>query len=130
LPSPVQLLALGKKWNVRWVIAPRAKWHTRSIWIGFGPKTKSDCTVDILVVDVKNEEVALDARQVRMDSTAKEDPLKVMGTLFVSSLFTVVSGGPKTPHEQRAVQLATAKALQPWLTTHLQKQKLVPVNGK
>jgi hypothetical protein len=77
-------------------------------------------------VDVKKGEVALDARDVRMDSTAKEDALKAIGALFVSSLFTVVSGGPKTPHEQRAVQLATAKAMEPWLATHLKAKKIDP----
>src|SRR5205823_6457464 len=104
-------------------------WHTKSVWIGLGPKTKSDCTVDVLIVDVRSEEVALDAKQVKMDSTAKEDTLKALGSVFVSGLFTVVSGGPKTPHEQRAVQLATAKAMEPWLIQHLKPAK-IDLKGK
>ena len=125
-PSPNQMLRLGQKLGVDWVITGSAHWHTKSVWIGLGPKTKSDCTVDCIIVDVKKGEVALDARDVRMDSTAKEDALKAIGALFVSSLFTVVSGGPKTPHEQRAVQLATAKAMEPWLATHLKAKKIDP----
>jgi hypothetical protein len=59
-----------------------------------------------------------------MDSTAKEDSLKAVGTILLTPLFTVVSGGPKTPHEQRAVQLAIAKAIQPWLAQHPQTRKI------
>ncbi|HXG23711.1 MAG TPA: hypothetical protein VNJ09_04080, partial [Chthonomonadales bacterium] len=61
--------------------------------------------------------------KVKMDSTAKEDTLKAAGTILLTPLFTVVSGGPKTPHEQRAVQLAIAKAMQPWLATRTQNIK-------
>ncbi len=126
MPSPAQMLRVGQKLGVDWVITGSARWHTKSVWIGLGPKTKSDCTVDCIIVDVKKGEVALDVKDIRMESTAKEDALKAIGAVFVSSLFTVVSGGPKTPHEQRAVQLATAKAMQPWLTTHLKVKKIDP----
>jgi hypothetical protein len=37
-----------------------------------------------------------------------------MGVLL-TPLVTVVSGGPKTPHEQRAVQIAVAKAFRDWV---------------
>lgn len=117
LPTTKELLRLGRRLGVDWVVTGRAKWHTRSIWVTLGPKTKSDCTVDILIVDVKRAEVALDARGIRMDSTAKEDALKAAGAIILTPLVTMVSGGPKTPHEQRAVQLAITKALQPWLAT-------------
>jgi hypothetical protein len=124
LPTPAEMLRTGKELGVDWVMAGRARWHTKSVWIGFGPKTKSDCTVDALIVDVKSGDVALNARDVRMDDTAKEDPLKVLGAVLISGLFTVVSGGPKTPHEQRAVQLAEGKALLPWLKTHMKSVKI------
>lgn len=135
LPTPRELLKLGEKLGVDWVITGHAVWHTRSIWIGLGPKTKSDCTVDLVIVDVKKKEVSLDARRVTMDSTAKEDPLKAATTLllglarvesqfFLTLPLTVVSGGPKTPREQRAVQLAIAKAIQPWIVLHPQNKKI------
>jgi hypothetical protein len=124
LPSPKELLKLGEKLGVDWVITGRARWHTKSIWIGFGPKTKSDCTVDILIVDVHKREVALDSKEVKMDSTAKEKGLNVAVTLFISPLGTMISGGPKTPHEQRAVQLATGKAIQPWLSARPHNKKI------
>ncbi len=126
LPSPAQMLRTGNKLNVDWVMSGRAVWHTKSVWIGLGPKTKSDCTVDVRIVDVKNKEVVLDAKKVRLDDTAKEDTLKALGTVFVSGLFTMVSGGPKTPHEQRAVQLAMGKAMEPWLLQHMKITKINP----
>ena len=131
----MDLLKLGQELGADWVITGHAAWHTRSIWIGLGPKTKSDCTVDMVIVDVKKKELSLDARQVTMDSTAKEDPLKaaatllfglvrVEGQLLLTLPLTVVSGGPKTPREQRAVQLAIAKAIQPWIAIHPRNQKI------
>lgn len=130
LPTPKELLSLGEKLGVDWVITGKAEWHTRSIWVGLGPKTKSDCTVDVIVVDVRKREIALDARKVKMDSTAKEDTLKAVGTVLLTPLFTIVSGGPKTPHEQRAVQLAIAKAIQPWLAERPQSRKIAPDKRK
>jgi hypothetical protein len=124
LPAPKQLLSIGQKLGCDFVIAARATWHTRSIWVSLGPKTKSDCTVDLLIVDVKKQEVALDAKAVRMDSTAKEDALKAAGTVLLTPLFTAVSGGPKTPHETRAGVLAMAKAISPWLPVSQATKKI------
>ena len=110
-----ELLALGEKMDVDFVITGRATWHTRSIWVSLGPKTKSDCTVDLMIVDVRKKEVALDAKAVKMDSTAKESAGATAASVLVTPLFTALSGGPKTPHESRAGALAIAKAIGPWL---------------
>ncbi len=107
LPSPQQLLRLGQRLGVDWVIAARADWRSRSIRIGPGPKTSSVCTVDMLIVDVRYREVALDAHQVRMNSTAGERMPQ-----------TLLSGGPKTPQAQRDAQLAIARAIQPWFDAY------------
>lgn len=126
LPTPAQMLRAGSRLGVDWVMAGSVVWHSRSIWVGFGPKTKSTCTINARIVDVKDQEVALEVKDLKMDSTAKEDTLKALGTLFISGLFTFVSGGPKTPHEQRAVELGIAKALEPWLALHLKTLKINP----
>jgi|GEM_PF-701624 len=129
LPSPKELLKLGQKLRADWVISGHAIWHTRSVWIGLGPKTKSDCIVDMVIVDVKKRELSLDARKVKMDSAPRENPIKAATTillgvagakgLFSSALpFTLVSGGPKTPPEMSAGQSAVAKAIRPWLAIH------------
>lgn len=135
LPTPRDLLKLGEKLGVDWVIAGHARWHTRSVWIGLGPKTKSDCTVDMLIVDVKNKELSLDARKVKMDSAPRDNPLKAAtaavlgflgarGWLSPTLPFTVLSGGPKTPREQNAVQSAIARAIEPWLAVHPRNKKI------
>lgn len=117
LPTAKELLALGKKLNADFVCAGRASWHTKSVWVGLGPKTKADCAVDMTIVDVKKEEIALDARDVKADSTKKDNGASVAAALVVSMGFTALSGGPKTPHQQRAVQQAIGKAMDPWLKT-------------
>ncbi len=135
LPTPKQLLILGEKLGVDWVITGRASWHTRSVWIGLGPKTKSDCTVDMLIVDVRKKELSLDARKVKMGNAAKDPPLKAAtavllglvsanGRFFSALPLTLVSGGPKTPREQSAVQLALANAIGPWLALHPRNKKI------
>ena len=135
LPTPKDLLKLGEKLGADWVITGHALWHTRSVWIGLGPKTKSDCTVDMMIVDVRKKELSLDARNVKMASAPRENPLKAATTillgfvgakgLFSSTLpLTVLSGGPKTPCERSAVQSAIAKAIGPWLALHPQNKKI------
>ena len=41
MPEAKDLLKLGKRMNVPYVCAGRAKWHTKSVWVGLGPKTKA-----------------------------------------------------------------------------------------
>lgn len=130
LPSATQLLEVGRRLGVDYVMAGSASWHSRAIWISLGPKTKSTCTVSVRVVDVARQAVPLDVKALKMDSTAKEDTLKALGTVFVTALFTVVSGGPKTPHEQRAVQLALAKALDPWAAERMSAKKIAPAGAE
>ncbi|MFZ4507216.1 MAG: hypothetical protein ACOYON_05900 [Fimbriimonas sp.] len=117
LPGAKDLLALGKLMGVDLVCAGRAVWHTKSVWVGLGPKTKADCTVDVLIVDVKKEEVVLDAKGIKSDSTKKEKGLETAGALLLSFGITGLSGGPKTPHQQRAAQNAISLAMEPWLRT-------------
>lgn len=117
LPTPKDLLALGKQMNVDLVCAGKAAWHTKSVWVTLGPKTKADCTVSVLIIDVKKEEVVLDAKDVKSDSTRKEKGLETAGALLISFGITAVSGGPKTPHQQKAAQNAIALAMEPWLRT-------------
>jgi TolB-like protein len=121
LPSAKALLELGRKLGVDYVCAGRGRWHTRSVWVGLGPKTKADFTVDTIVVDVKNAEVALEAKGIRSDSTKKEKAWETAGALFLSFGVTALSGGPKTPHQQKAALNAISLAFEPWLRTSSRK---------
>lgn len=115
LPTPKELLQVGQDLGTDYVCAGRAKWHTKSVWVSLGPKTKAECTVDVEIVDVRNQQVVLDQRGVKADDTKVESGLETAAAVFISMGFTALSGGPKTPHQQKAVQHALALAFEPWL---------------
>jgi len=90
-------------------------WHTRSIWVGTGPKTISTATVDLFVYNTKLGKITYQKRGVEGRSDEKENGLKDVLDVLVTPLITVVSGGPATPREQRAVQIALGRAIRPWI---------------
>ena len=117
LPTPKNLLTLGEKLEADLVCAGRAKWHTKSVWVNLGPKTKAECTVDMILIDVKLKEVVLKVEDMKADSTRSESGLETAGAVLVSMGITSLSGGPKTPHQKRAGAVAVALAFDPWLKT-------------
>jgi len=44
-----------------------------------------------------------------------ENVYKIAADILISPLVTVVSGGPATPREQRAVQIALGRAYHSWV---------------
>lgn len=125
LPTPKDLLELGKQLNADMVCAGRARWHTKSVWVALGPKTKADCTVDLLLIDVKKGEIALEQHDIKADDTKRESGLETAGALFVSMGITALSGGPKTPHQQQAARTALGLAFEPWLKTAIAGDKKI-----
>jgi hypothetical protein len=121
MPSAADLLRLGRILKADYACAGRAKWHTKSVWVSFGPKTKADCTMDVLIVDVAKAEIVLDAKGIKGDSTRKESGLETAGALFLSMGITGLSGGPKDPHHRRAGVMAVGLAFDPWLQTLTRK---------
>lgn len=115
LPAPKMLLALGQRLGVRFVIAGRVKWQTTSKWVSLGPKTKAYCSVDMIVIDVPQKSIIVEETGVLADSTRAEKGWETLGSLFVSMGFTALSGGPKTPHQERAAQLALTGSLADWI---------------
>jgi len=113
MPRAEDLVSLGKRLGVDYVLTSRCLWQVRTIWVGVGPKTKVNATVDLWLVDVANSEFSLKADTVKADNTEKEPLWKTGVTLFVAPV-SVVSAGPKTPHMQRAGMTALEKALLPW----------------
>ena len=122
LPSPKELLQLGKALGADFVAAGTLKWHTKSVWVNLGPKTKAEATVNMLIIDVAKEEVALEAENVVADSTKKEKGYETAASLLVSAGFTALSGGPKTPHQQRSGVVAIGKAMEPWLQSRVNRK--------
>ena len=109
--SRSNIVRFGKAINAHFVVTPVFDFNSRSIWVDLGPKTVSTATVDILITDVSQNETVYTKEDVSARSDEKFDAVKTGADVLLSPLFTIVSGGPKTPHEQRAVQIAVAKAL-------------------
>jgi hypothetical protein len=122
LPTPKDLLELGQRMGATLVCAGRAKWHTKSIWVSLGPKTKADCTVDLILVDVAAKEVVFQADGVKADSTKSESGLESAGAILVSMGITSLSGGPKTPHQKRAAAVAILSAFEPWMKSQANRK--------
>lgn len=113
-PSVPQLAKFGESAGARYVVMAQINYRTRSIWVNLGPKTISSCDVSITIIDTEKKAIAYEA-DASARSDEKSDPLKVAGTLLISPLVTAVSGGPKTPQESRAGQIAVAKALEKFI---------------
>ncbi len=114
LPSTTTLRAFGKSLKATVVLYGSVSWHTRSIWVNAGPKTISTATVNVYALNVATGKVVFrGSRKGRSDE--KENVYKVAAAILFTPLVTAVSGGPKTPQEQRAVQIAMSLAYQSWV---------------
>jgi len=125
LPRPEDLVAFGKKMGVDYVVFSRLKWHVKSVWVGLGPKTKADATLDLWIIDIRASEFELKADSIKAGDTEKEPAWRTAGAILLTPIFTVVSGGPETPHMERAGVTALDKALEPWVT----KQQNLKIGG-
>ena len=114
LPSEADLGRFAKAVHAGILIFGDVNWHTRSVWVGTGPKTISTATVDVYVYNTKEKKVTYIAEKVEGRSDEKESALKDVLAVLVTPLITAVSGGPATPREQRAVQIAVGRALAEW----------------
>jgi hypothetical protein len=109
------LVKLGSTLKARYVVSAIVDFHSRSIWVDLGPRTVSSATVDIVITDVDQDKTIYSRQDVTGRSDEKFDLAKAGADLLITPLVTIVSGGPKTPHEQRAVQIAVAKAMHDWV---------------
>ncbi len=123
LPMPAEdnparrddIVRFGHEIHARYVVSPMVDFHSRSIWVDLGPRTNSTAAVDLTITDIANGEIVYSREAVTARSDEKFDVAKAGADLFLTPLVTIVSGGPKTPHEQRAVQIAVIRAMRPWV---------------
>lgn len=115
LPSRTTLQAFGKKLKAKRVMYGEIAWHTRSIWVNAGPKTISTATVNVYVLDVNSGRVVFKRTNVKGRSDERTSGYKVAAAILFTPLVTAVSGGPATPREQRAVQIALGNAYSNWV---------------
>jgi hypothetical protein len=115
MPTSATLEAYGKAVHADRIYYGSVSWHTRSIWVDLGPKTVSTATVDVYVFDVAADKVVYRSRGIEGRSDETENAYKVAADILITPLVTVVSGGPATPREQRAVQIALGRAYHSWI---------------
>jgi len=116
LPSAKKLLEFGEVLGADYVCAGTVAWRVRSVWVGLGPKTKAEATVNVIIIDVKRKEIVLDVRDFSSGSSKAEKWYETAGALLVSWGITLFSGGPKTPHMQRAGIVAVGAAIEPFFS--------------
>ncbi len=116
LPSAKKLLEFGEALGADYVCAGTVAWRVRSVWVGLGPKTKAEATVNVIIIDVKRKEIVLDVRDFSSGSNKAEKWYETAGALLVSWGITLFSGGPKTPHMQRAGVIAVGAAIDPFFS--------------
>lgn len=121
LPSDKDLLAIGRKAGVDLVCVRTLSWRVRSVWVGLGPKTKADAVVNCKIVDVPKETVMLDALDVNSASTKAEKWFESAGAILLTWGITLFSGGPKTPHIQKAAVKAIGAATDPFFQVGTRK---------
>jgi hypothetical protein len=121
LPEAKRLLELGKAIGADYVCVGTLKWHVRSIWVGLGPKTKANAIVSATIIDVNKGEIALDAKGIDSNSSKAEKWFESAAALLVAWGFTLFSGGPKTPHIQKAAVKAIGTALEPFFAASAKK---------
>jgi hypothetical protein len=115
MPSNASLEKFGQSLHVSRVIFGQVTWNTRSIWVNAGPKTISTARVNAYVFDVKASKIIYRKKGVEGRSDEKTQGWKIAADVLVTPLVAAVSGGPATPHEQRAVQIALGKAFHDWV---------------
>ena len=115
MPTDQQLKRIGQRLGVDLICVGRVSWHTRSVWVSLGPKTKATCTIDLRMVAIDHGGVSLNERDVQADDTSEESGFQTAAGILTGGLVTVVSGGPASSHQQRAAQIALSRAFEPWL---------------
>lgn len=117
MPTKATLTAFARSIHASKVLYGSVSWHTRSIWVTMGPKTISTATVNAYVFDVASNKIVYRKQGVTGRSDERESIYKVAADVLVTPLVSAVSGGPATPREQRAVQIALGTAYRPWVRT-------------
>jgi hypothetical protein len=114
IPDAKKLLEFGKRVGADYVCAGTVSWRVRSVWVGLGPKTKADATVSVTIVNVAKSEVALEVKDANSNSTKAEKWYESAGAILIAWGITLFSGGPKTPHIQKAGVKGIGVATEPF----------------
>ncbi|MES1227689.1 MAG: hypothetical protein ABUL72_03405, partial [Armatimonadota bacterium] len=125
-PTRATLRAFGRAVNADKVLYGSVSWHTRSIWVNLGPRTISTATVNMNVLDVKSGRITFSRNGIEGRSDEDTDNYKLAADVLFTPIVTAVSGGPATPQEQRAVQVAMGVGYHEWVFPKGEKFSFVP----
>ena len=117
LPTTEEMIAIGDRLHSRFVLAGRAQWRSKDVWIGVSNRIKSICTVDVKILDVNARRLVLDAHDVEGDSTENKNLYNEVTNVIALNPLPLVMPGSIAPYEQRAVAVAISRAMHPWLKT-------------
>lgn len=129
LPTPAELLLIGQHLKAKYAMAFKLRWDISSKWVGLGPKTKAFAAVDMLVIDTDKQEIVLNVKGVKADSTKIEKGWETAAALLVNWGTTLFSGGPKTPHMERSGVVAVIKAMDPWIHPQPEQSKKIVLDA-
>jgi outer membrane lipoprotein-sorting protein len=124
LPTLDQMTAIGAKVGARYILAGRAQWSHRNVWVGIANRVKAICTVDIRILDMSTGKLVLEAKNVAGDSTENKSPFNTITSVISLNPLPLVIPGSVTPQQQRAVTVAIARAMEPWIKTERIKAAL------
>jgi TolB-like protein len=113
------LTELGTALGVDWVVTGRAEWRDARQFLDPEPISGSVCTVELRILDVRRHRFALVSSAVRVDSRATEREVRDLRAVLGGELPPAVTEDTRAPHQARAVTLALARAIQPWLEARL-----------
>jgi outer membrane lipoprotein-sorting protein len=115
LPTLDDMIAAGEKLQSRYVLAGRAQWRSRNVWIGVSNRIKSICSVDLRILDMSTRRFVLDVHGIEGDSTENKNLYNSFTNIMALNPLPLVMPGSIGPYEQRAVTVAIARAMHPWL---------------
>jgi outer membrane lipoprotein-sorting protein len=125
LPTLDQMTTIGGKTGTRYVLAGRAQWSRRNVWVGIAYRAKAICTVDVQILDTSTGRLVLDAKNVVGDSTENKSPFNTITSVIAMNPLPLMIPGSITPQQQRAVTVAIARAMEPWIKTERIKAALL-----
>lgn len=109
MPTHKEMLQIGQKLGVDYVLAADIKVETRRVWVMLLPKAKSTVTIDTVIVDVKKAEVAYDPKNKIGVSQGGSGLQTAVGWViyYPAALFM---GGSLSKEEQKATNAAVKTA--------------------
>ncbi len=109
IPKQKEMLRIGKRLGVNYVLAADIKVKTKRVWIIVVPQAKSTVTIDTVIVGVRRAEVVFDPKNQVGVSQGGSDVQKGVG-LVLSWPAALFMGGSRTKEERKASEKAVQTA--------------------